>query len=367
MEEILTARTEKGKLIYLINPHSRIELMNLRRRHRFYCPDCGSTVLLKIGDIKIPHFAHKSLSSCGSGEPESSLHLEGKILLHQFFIDKNIPADMETYIPEIRQRADVFVDRKSVIEFQCSPIASSEVSRRSAAYAHQGLHFTWIGGIKESHENKIQVLNIKEYQKEMLLEKDHSRYLLLLNPATKQFQYFSNLFHINGSRWVGKVASLPVKMQSYPFAVPKQLSRKEFESVCTVFAKSRNDYINAQFYARKRYQNDFWILCYELGLDMRGLPKKVGVPIMGADCLMEHAVIWQLALIRAQRLGISNAGILSSDIIKIRNQHRTAQALKVLDDYAEFLKQMEAVEETSVNQREVLYDIYCKSVRKLRK
>lgn len=341
--------------------------MKLRTRHRFFCPDCGSIVLLKIGDIKIPHFAHKSLSACGGGEPESLLHLQGKILLHQFFIDKNIPADMETYIPEIRQRADVFVDQKSVIEFQCSPIASSAVSRRSEAYATHGLQFTWIGGQKESRENKVQVLNIKEYQKEMLLEKDHAGYLLLLNPETKQFQYYSSLFHISGSRWVGKVASLPVDRQSYPFAVPKPLSGKEFERVYTVFAKARNNYIHAQFFARKRYQNDFWILCYELGFDMHKLPETVGVPIIGADCLKGHAVIWQLTLIREKRKGTSNESMLSSGIIKMQDQQRADLALKVLADYAAFLKEMEAAEGTTGKQREVLYDIYCKNVRKLRK
>ncbi|MCM3610612.1 competence protein CoiA [Planococcus sp. MERTA32b] len=367
MEEILVAKAEDGQLIYLTKPRNPNELRRLKTDNRFFCPDCGTAVLLKIGDIKIPHFAHKSSAACGSGEPESSLHLQGKILLHQFFIDKKMSAEMEIYIPEIRQRADVLVDRKSVIEFQCSPIASSDVARRSAAYASQGLHFTWIAGVTEFRENKVQVLHIKEYQKEMLLQKGCLSYLLLLNPETEQFLYFSNLFHISGGRWVGKVASMPVSRQSYPFAVPKPLSGKEFDTVCAVFSKARNAYIKAQFFARNRYKNPFWLLCYELGLDMRELPETIGVPFRGADCILDHPVIWQLKVIRAYRHGISSESLLSSAVISLRDQSNADAALKVLSDYQHFLKEVTAAGPNSGKQSEVLYDIYCKSVRKLRK
>lgn len=362
MEEILVARTEAGNLIYLTNPYSAKELTGLKAVHQFFCPDCGSKVLLKIGEIKIPHFAHKSTALCGNGEPESSLHLQGKMLLHQFFADKRISAELETYLPEIRQRADVLVERKSVIEFQCSPIASTDVVRRSAAYSRLGLHFTWIVGIKESRENKIQILNIKEYQREMILRQDHLSYLLLLNPAMKQFQYYSNLFHISGSRWIGKVASISMDLQSYPFAMPRPLARNDFDSVCAVFLKARNDFIKSQFFAKKRYQNPFWILCYELGLDMRNLPQIIGVPIRGAESVAGNAVIWQLQLARAKRLGISNENLLSSGKIKLQKQQDTDKALRVLKDYAEFLDKMETGEWMSAKQRDVLYDIYCKSV-----
>lgn len=367
MIDILVAKTEEEHLFYLTGTFTRDELLRLRNAHTFFCPDCGNRMLLKIGDIKIPHFAHKSLSSCGSSEPESSLHLQGKILLHQFFVDKNISAEIETYIPDIRQRADVFVDQQSVIEFQCSPISSSEVSKRSAAYLQHGLDCIWIAGIKETKENKVQVINIMEYQKEMLVQNNHTSYLLLLNPETRQFHYYSNLFHISGSRWVGKVASLPLDRQTFPFAVPKPLARKDFDTVYTVFLNSRNNYIKAQYFVKKRYQNLFWLLCYELGLDMRNLPQTIGVPIMGAECIVGHAVIWQLTMIRAYRQGTSCKDLLSSGVLKIRKRSNTDQAIKVLGDYTKFLKEMEGSEQKSPKQSDVLYDIYCKSVRKLRK
>ncbi|RAZ79484.1 competence protein CoiA [Planococcus halotolerans] len=365
--DILVAKTAEQNLIYLTEELNRQDLLILRKLHKFYCPDCGSSVLLKIGDIKIPHFAHKSLSVCGSSEQESSLHLQGKILLQQFFITKGIPVEIESYLPDIRQRADVFVARHTVIEYQCSPISATDIVRRSAAYSRHGLEFIWIAGSKETMENRIQILRIREYQREMLLNHNHSNYLMLLNPEVKQFQYFSNLFHISGSKWAGKVVTLPLDRQTHPFAKPKPLSKKDFDSICTIFVNARASFVQSQYFAKRRYQNPFWLLCYELQLDMRNLPDSIGVPISGADCIAGHVVIWQLKMLRAYRQGIPNEKVISSGIIKIQGASDARKAEAVLNDYADFLKEVEDAEGDQLKQIDALYDIYCKSVRKLRK
>lgn len=367
MTDILVAKTAKQNLIYLTEELNRQDLLILRKLHKFYCPDCGSSVLLKIGDIKIPHFAHKSLSVCGSSEQESSMHLQGKILLQQFFITKGVPVEIESYLPDIRQRADVFVARHTVIEYQCSPISASDIVRRSAAYSRHGLEFIWIAGSKESMENRIQILRIREYQREMLLNHNHSNYLMLLNPEVKQFQYFSNLFHISGSKWAGKVVTLSLDRQTHPFAKPKPLSKKDFDSICTIFVNERASFVQSQYFAKRRFQNPFWLLCYELQLDMRNLPDSIGVPISGADCIAGHAVIWQLKMLRAYRQGIPNEKVISSGIIKIQGASDARKAEVVLNNYANFLKEVEDAEGDRSKQIDALYDIYCKSVRKLRK
>lgn len=367
MANILVAKTTEENLIYLTDDFNRQDLLIMRKLHQFYCPDCGNIVLLKIGDIKIPHFAHKSLSNCGSSEQESLLHLQGKILLHQFFVNKEIPVEIESYLPDIRQRADIVVDRHTVIEYQCSPIPPSDVLRRSAAYSSYGLEFIWIAGSKENMENRIQIFRIREYQREMLLNHNRSNYLLHLNPETKQFQYFSNLFYISGNKWAGKLTTLPLDRQTHPFAKPKPLSKKEFDSICTIFKNARTSFVQSQHFVKRRFQNPFWLLCYELRLDMKTLPDSIGVPILGADCITGHMLIWQLRVLRAYRQGITNEKVLSSGIIQIKNIQDTKKAEAVLDDYTDFLKQMEEKDHLGDKYSDILYDIYCKNVRKLRK
>lgn len=368
MRGILTAKNEDGQLIYLTGNHLRQELLAMRSLQKFTCPDCEHPLQLKVGDIKIPHFAHKSKSACiFSGEPESSLHLQGKILLHEFFTNKNVPVELEKYLPEIRQRADLLVDGQTVIEFQCSPISANDVVRRSAAYSEIGVKPIWIYGIGEEPADSIRIIRLMEFQKEMLIHQERSKYLLLLNPEARQFSYFANLFHISGNRWVGKVRGLAAAKQTFPFAAPKNLNHNDFEAVCIIFAQARSKFIQTQMVAKKRYQNPFWLLCYKLGLDMRNLPVSIGVPLLGSECIAEHAVIWQLEVIHGLRQGMRMSDLLSSGRIRMNHRSNAEEVAAVLEDYAGFFHAIENQEIATARQNGLLYDIYCKNVRKLRK
>nr|WP_084226110.1 competence protein CoiA family protein [Planococcus salinarum] len=304
---------------------------------------------------------------CFLREAESSLHLQGKILLHEFFTSKNFPVELEKYLPEIRQRADLLVGGQTAIEFQCSPISAKDVVRRSAAYAGMGVKPTWIFGSREEPVNSIQVIRLMEFQKEMLIHQKWTKYLLLLNPEARQFSYYSNLFHISGNRWVGKVRGLAAAKQTFPFAAPKNLNRREFEAVCIIFAQARSRFIRSQMFAKKRYQNPFWLLCYKLGLDVKNLPASIGVPLLGSECIAEHAVVWQLEVIQGVKEGMRMSDLLSSGRIKMKKRSNAEEAAAVLEDYACFINAIETPNASTDKQTELLYDIYCKSVRKLRK
>src|SRR5690606_35075303 len=190
---ILVAVTEDKMAVYLNESPNLEALRAMRKSSKFYCPDCGSQMVLKIGEVKIPHFAHKNLSDCGTSEGESALHIQGKILLYQFFAGKSIPVEVEKYLPQIRQRPDLLIRNDTAIEFQCSAIAAAEVVKRSLAYTEQNMAVTWIAGSRELRVNSIQAIKLLNYQTEMLIGLDCSRHLLMLNPESREFQYFSNL------------------------------------------------------------------------------------------------------------------------------------------------------------------------------
>lgn len=368
VKAILSAKTEKGQLIHLTRNFSREQLLELRTGSNFTCPDCGNILYLKIGSIKIPHFAHKSHSDCESySERESCLHLQGKILLHDFFTSKHFSVELEKYLPEIRQRADLLVDGKTVIEFQCSAISAHDVLRRTASYSKLGLNSAWIFGNTENLENRIQIIRLMEYQKQMLLNRGHSKYLLLLNPDNGMFYYYSNLFYISGNRWAGKISTLPAVRQTFPFAAPKSLNRKDFDAMCAVFQQARAGFIRSQMFAKNRYQNPYWLLCYKIGLDKRNLPAVIGVPILGAECIAEHAVIWQLKVLRALQQGKSIQEIISSAKFKVIKNKDIDLLRRVLEDYSSFLQIMESSNNGAENQNDGLYHIYCKTLRTLRK
>lgn len=88
---------------------------------------------------------------------------------------------------------------------------------------------------------------------------------------------------------------------------------------------------------------------------------------MGSECIADHTVIWQLKMFWALRLGKSMRDVMSSGSIKLHRKGTAAQLLSVLENYSEFLEQMEVKSALPQKQNEILYLIYCKSVRKLRK
>lgn len=132
---ILVALTEQQELFYLTGKHARAELREIRLQKQFFCPSCHTPLLLKIGEVNIPHFAHQTRTACETfSEPESSLHLQGKLLLYQFFSHLNFKVELESYIPQISQRTDLLVNAYFAIEYQCSLIPVSQLKQRSQGY-----------------------------------------------------------------------------------------------------------------------------------------------------------------------------------------------------------------------------------------
>ncbi len=112
----------------------------------FYCPSCKSLLRFKKGKIKIPHFAHVSLQKCDSwSENESAQHLGLKLTLYQWLKEKE-KVELEKYVPEIKQTADLLVNDKLAIEIQCSPLSLKRLEERTASYKEKGYYVLWLQG-----------------------------------------------------------------------------------------------------------------------------------------------------------------------------------------------------------------------------
>ena len=107
---MLTAIDENGQVVNLLE----IEVKELTGK--YFCPSCKSELFIKNGEIKMPHFAHKSLKACDLWlENESEQHLGLKKALYQWF-KKTDKVEIEAYIPEFKQRPDLLVNDKIAIE-----------------------------------------------------------------------------------------------------------------------------------------------------------------------------------------------------------------------------------------------------------
>lgn len=360
---ILIACLSDKSIINLAQPFEKQKLFALRENEKFFCSSCHSQLVLKIGEIKIPHFAHKSLSACDHfSEPESILHLQGKILLHQFFQNKNCLAELEKYLPAIRQRADLLLNRRTAIEFQCSAISANDVIQRTKGYHQIEVQPIWIGGIKSPIKEQIQTIRLKMYEYELLQQKQQNPYLLSFCPDNNRFYYYSNLFYISGSRSIAKVKSLPASSQSFPFAIPKRLTKEEFRMVCMLFSQARQKFIQSQHFAKNRMRNPFWRACYKLRMDMNNLPEVIGIPFLKAACIPQHAVLWQLQVALAFEQKESLASLIHSGKIPLADPSVFEEAEQLLKDYLEIYIQLNGQGANCTILWELLYDNYCNNV-----
>ncbi|CEG22267.1 Competence protein CoiA-like family protein [Planococcus massiliensis] len=360
---ILIASLANRSIINLSHIHQKESLLALREKERFYCSRCHTPVVLKVGDIKIPHFAHKTLSGCDySHEPESSLHLHGKLSLLQFFQNRQLQCELEKFLPAIRQRADLLVEGRTAIEFQCSTIPQKDVVHRTEGYLQLGIEPIWIGGLDDPPNESIQIIRLKTYETELFQHKGQNPYLLAFCPSENRFYYYSNLFYVSGSRRIGKVKSLDASRQSFPFAVPKRLSKEEFAQVCGLFSKTRQQFIQSQLFAKNRMQNLFWRACYTLQLDMKKLPISIGHPFIGAEIFPQHAVLWQLLAVEAFNGQISMAKLIESGKLVLADPGHFEKAVALLEQYLELFVILASQPDNFTMMYELLYDYYCNSV-----
>lgn len=123
------------------------------------CPCCQQPVIYKHGDRRIAHFSHKSNAICaGFSEGESQAHLKGKLAFKQQLEKMGQAAVLEYHLPTIEQRADVLLpDQQLILEYQCSPISYSDISRRTSNYKSLGYDVLWILG--DRHLNAVNRLD----------------------------------------------------------------------------------------------------------------------------------------------------------------------------------------------------------------
>lgn len=137
---MLSAYDKNGKLITLLE--------GLPQKQTFSCPACGGAVRLKKGSVMRPHFAHVSLKDCHFyTENESDEHLCLKAELYHS-LSKSEQVEVEAFLPDLGQIADLLVNKKLALEVQCSRLSQERLCQRSRAYQSQGFQVLWLLGKK---------------------------------------------------------------------------------------------------------------------------------------------------------------------------------------------------------------------------
>lgn len=136
--------------------NNRISADRAEKGQEYFCPICKKEVVLKKGEINIPHFAHKTLCDDKWHYDMSEWH---------YGMQQRFPEEQRevvvTHNGQIH-RADILCG-KQVIEFQHSEISAEEIEERTKFYTEAGYDIAWVFDVQEQYDNQNIMCTDEEY------------------------------------------------------------------------------------------------------------------------------------------------------------------------------------------------------------
>lgn len=116
---------------------NRVYIDEADKENKYFCPLCGSEVIVKHGSVRIPHFAHKSNIECDDWSNDMSEW-------HKNWQNQFPVASREVIIENDNKihRADICIS-DTIIEFQHSYINAEEFEARNQFYRKRDIR--WFG------------------------------------------------------------------------------------------------------------------------------------------------------------------------------------------------------------------------------
>ena len=290
---LLLAITESGRTISLVEKWEKQQLLHITESERILCPACKEKVQLKKGNKRIWHFAHISKMNCEIQlENESEYHLKGKIQLYEWLTTQGIDVEVEKYLPQIKQRPDLFLtwgDRSYALEFQCSTIESTVLLKRTKVYLRENITPIWILGgnrLKRSSEN---ILKLTAFDL-LMTNSSHNKTLSLIYycPATRQFSIVSSLTPFSPINFFASVDFFLPTQIYFPEIISLRRNYKIPSEHIWLSMKSRwrkNTYLFADDSVKRIF--------YENRLPLSLVPGEAGIPVESMIWIRTEPIIWQ--------------------------------------------------------------------------
>lgn len=166
---ILTCKLGNGIINCYDGTHNKEQLKKWASKKILLCPACGKPYEYCHGEVKNPYFRHMDKNECEDkySESETEEHLIGKRDLFEWIRKQNgvINVVLEGWIPETKQRPDIMFEydnKKYVIEYQCSPIATEYVERHEL-YKASGIIDIWILGTEKYLKSNMRKKYIQDF------------------------------------------------------------------------------------------------------------------------------------------------------------------------------------------------------------
>ena len=122
---------------------NRIFALFADKKKKYTCPECGGSVILKSGEIKIPHYAHYDCECTDRWNYDmSEWHMEKQEYFDEQYREVVCRSGRQTH------RADILKDGV-VLEFQHSLITAEEFNERNSFYMSLGYKVAWVFDVED--------------------------------------------------------------------------------------------------------------------------------------------------------------------------------------------------------------------------
>ncbi|MDC3417199.1 competence protein CoiA [Aquibacillus salsiterrae] len=273
------------------------EISFLKSNNSFVCPVCREDVILKAGNKVLAHFAHLPNSNCASSKNGETLyHERGKLDLYQWLVRQRIPAKLEVYLPDIKQRPDLLIQlnkKQIAIEYQCVRMSEQEFIDRNNGY--KSLHITpiWVLGGNRMKRIGHHQLSLDSYDT-LFIHQYHSTTpttVYYYCPNSKQFAVFQHLYASGRKKTFGSLHFYPLndilfKQLFYDHPFPNK-------DICSDWTKEKYTY-RTRYQPKVSAQEAYWRRSlYIKGLHPSLLPAIIHLPNPYQYLMKTPPWVWQ--------------------------------------------------------------------------
>ena len=163
----------------------------------FHCTGCAHELIVKKGNIKVHHFAHKPPYCCSRGEGESEAHRKCKETIYFDLMTQGNVTELDIEKDFGAVVADIYCKIDGVpvaIEVQRSNLSVNQITQRTSVYFKLGINVLWLALFDKK-------LNDDKYSPTAWMKWCHAA-------------YFGRVFY-----WIEGLAVLPVHYGTYSLDV----------------------------------------------------------------------------------------------------------------------------------------------------
>ena len=278
--------------------------MNFVVSHRkdFLCPNCNTSVILKYGPKKKPHFAHQTSCIYEYTENESIAHRAAKRLLMSWLMIQGAVNVSEEYrIPSINRIADLYFEFQNtpyVIEIQKSSISEMVFNARNEDYQSLNIKVIWIFIGHLTQSNQTYYLN-----QQMKLNRENK--LIHLNPFTEKIIILNSIIWISSKEVKARENSFLLKHVSISELLEEKQSSLMFKIEDWMLIKRK--FRQSKWFTYMKAERTLRELCLRYRFNLSLMPAEVGWPIINNHGFQKPLFIWQsyivVGIIMAEKIG----------------------------------------------------------------